>query len=219
MLPAKNWWTIRNRFKQSVPNTVSKNYLATVLDISEKAAGNVLPALKLLGLINEENRTTDRANHWRVDTEYQSVCEQIINEVYPEELTHAVPDPTADFGIAARWFMREAGVGEKAARGMARFYQLLKKADLSDGEGISTNKSSAKQKKSKASKQAEPSPKKDTSTPETEAKKPVVAEPPMKPKGAPTLHIDVQVHISPESSPEQIDTIFASMAKHLYKRS
>ncbi len=32
----------------------------------------------------------------------------------------------------------------------------------------------------------------------------------------PTLHIDIQVHISPEASPDQIDSIFASMAKHIY---
>lgn len=33
----------------------------------------------------------------------------------------------------------------------------------------------------------------------------------------PSIHIDIQVHISPESSLEQIDQIFSSMAKHLYK--
>lgn len=32
----------------------------------------------------------------------------------------------------------------------------------------------------------------------------------------PALHIDIQVHISPEASAEQIDQVFASMAKHLY---
>jgi len=36
------------------------------------------------------------------------------------------------------------------------------------------------------------------------------------PGALPNLHIDVQVHISPEASPDQIDQIFASMAKHLY---
>lgn len=35
----------------------------------------------------------------------------------------------------------------------------------------------------------------------------------------PTLHIDVQVHVSAEASAEQIDQIFASMAKHLYGRA
>jgi len=32
----------------------------------------------------------------------------------------------------------------------------------------------------------------------------------------PALHIDIQIHISPEASAEQLDNIFASMAKHLY---
>ena len=32
----------------------------------------------------------------------------------------------------------------------------------------------------------------------------------------PALHIDIQVHIDAESSAEQIDQIFASMARHLY---
>lgn len=40
---------------------------------------------------------------------------------------------------------------------------------------------------------------------------------PARPNSAgPSLHIDMQVHISADSTPEQIDQIFASMAKHLY---
>lgn len=34
----------------------------------------------------------------------------------------------------------------------------------------------------------------------------------------PDLHIDIQIHISPELTPAQIDKIFESMAKHLYGR-
>lgn len=34
--------------------------------------------------------------------------------------------------------------------------------------------------------------------------------------GQPSVHIDLQVHISPEASAEQIDQIFASMSRHLY---
>ncbi|MGV3550455.1 DUF5343 domain-containing protein [Rhizobium sp.] len=37
--------------------------------------------------------------------------------------------------------------------------------------------------------------------------------------GGPSLHIDIQIHIAPESSLEQIDQIFESMAKHLYTKS
>lgn len=36
---------------------------------------------------------------------------------------------------------------------------------------------------------------------------------------SPSLHIDIQIHISSEASAEQIDQIFASMSKHLYGRS
>jgi Family of unknown function (DUF5343) len=36
------------------------------------------------------------------------------------------------------------------------------------------------------------------------------------PSHHPAVHIDIQIHISPESSAEQIDKIFESMAKHLY---
>ena len=34
----------------------------------------------------------------------------------------------------------------------------------------------------------------------------------------PELHVDIQVHIDAAASPEQIDHIFASMARHLYGR-
>ena len=33
----------------------------------------------------------------------------------------------------------------------------------------------------------------------------------------PSLHIDIQIHISPEANADQIEKIFESMAKHLYK--
>lgn len=33
---------------------------------------------------------------------------------------------------------------------------------------------------------------------------------------APSVHIDIQIHISPEATTDQIDQIFKSMSKHLY---
>ena len=35
----------------------------------------------------------------------------------------------------------------------------------------------------------------------------------------PTLHIDIQIHIDSSASADQIDQIFASMARHLYERN
>lgn len=37
-------------------------------------------------------------------------------------------------------------------------------------------------------------------------------------KGQPAVHIDIQIHISSDAKPEQIDQVFASMAKHLYNK-
>jgi len=34
--------------------------------------------------------------------------------------------------------------------------------------------------------------------------------------GSPSLHIDLQIHISPDATADQIDAIFGSMARHLY---
>ena len=34
----------------------------------------------------------------------------------------------------------------------------------------------------------------------------------------PSIHIDLEIHISPESTLEQIDKVFESIAKHLYGR-
>ena len=59
-------------------------------------------------------------------------------------------------------------------------------------------------------------------------RKPSKVIPPKKPKTAvsvgeskdvssqPSVHIDFQIHISPEATPEQIDQIFASMRRYLY---
>ena len=34
----------------------------------------------------------------------------------------------------------------------------------------------------------------------------------------PSLHIDLQIHIHPEATADQIETVFASMSKYLYNR-
>ncbi len=41
---------------------------------------------------------------------------------------------------------------------------------------------------------------------------------PIPAQNGPAVHIDIQIHISPDSTAQQIDKIFESMAKHLYGR-
>lgn len=47
---------------------------------------------------------------------------------------------------------------------------------------------------------------------------PTVVSPPVLPQSqSPSLHIDIQIHLASDATPDQIDQIFASMAKHLYR--
>jgi hypothetical protein len=71
-----------------------------------------------------------------------------------------------------------------------------------------------KPKSGKAKKEITPKPQ--AQKPST-AQKPPKFEPPLKQDvfSTPSLHIDIQVHISPQSSDTQIDKVFESMTKHL----
>ena len=59
------WWTLRQQFRRTLPKVVSETYLATVLSLKEGPAKNVLRNLKLLALVDEDNRPTDLAIRWR----------------------------------------------------------------------------------------------------------------------------------------------------------
>jgi hypothetical protein len=169
--------------------------------------------LIILGLIDKEGKVTERANNWRVDDLYQHVCQQIIEEVYPPELLAATED-TLDRNFIAAWFMRRTGVGQMAAHKNAAIFEVLRQPDLSR----------LKEKKEQpASKGLDRTTKNFPSKPSTPIKD-AVSETTTKSEDrhigtsfSPAIHIDLQIHISPESSSEQIDIIFASIAKHLFK--
>lgn len=107
--------------------------------------------------------------------------------------------------------MSHARCGEPAAKHFARFYLLLLKANSNEADAALA-KSDAKAKTPKAD------PKKKTAKTKVKNKAEDTAgttSPAKPPPAVPELHINVQLHISPESSADQIDKIFESMAKHL----
>jgi hypothetical protein len=62
-IPAKSWWQLREKFKQSIPPTVTPSYLSAALvgmtEISAKK--NLLGPLKKLEIISAEGKPTDLA--------------------------------------------------------------------------------------------------------------------------------------------------------------
>ena len=131
--------------------------------------------------------------------------------VYPSDLVEAFPDAgPSDKDAIKSWFMKVGKVGEAAARMYADTYILLSQADLTKSE----EKPVAKSSPAKATPAAKlvNLPKKSTQDSLEKTQAPPATE---NARRLPAIHIDVQVHISPDTSADQIDRIFESMAKHL----
>ena len=230
VIDAVRWWALRRQFKnKSIPAEVNVQYLSTVLGVQPGSAQNILSPLKKIGLIDQDGKTTDRVRRWRDDEEYPGVCEEIRKAIYPQDLLDIFPNADIDRARLERWFATTTGLGTTQVRSMARFYILLTEADPSKQEGTATPAKASQPRKAASPRTKAPAIK--ISKPEKEASNGAVAtavlEPEVKQNAAraqvngfePSLQINIQIHISADASAEQIDQIFASMNKHLYKGS
>ena len=217
MLPVGHWWALRKKFKQSIPGVVTDNYLATVLAMSvESVRANVLPFLKPLGIIDDESRTTEQAKLWRDDGHYPEVCKAIVAKVYPKELIDAVPNPRDSRDVAKRWFANHTGSGDSACSRMAALYTVLIEADPTlQPDGKSSKQKEKAQKKNPTKKITEV--KAVQPAPKIEVPQVDTSVPPLMPRHGLDVSINLQIHISADASPDQIEQIFAAMAKHIYK--
>ena len=212
-MPANNWWALRKKFRTSLPKEVTTTYLASALKMGEKSArNNILPGLRITGLIDEADKPTDRAVNWRDDKQYPQVCKEIREEVYPQELLDLAPDLSIDRATVQTWFAGR-GIGTSLASKHASFYLLILEADPLKESDITTATASTKTRTSGARRKPETDSKKQLPTPNQQSGAAGVQ--PTDAKKQPSIHVDVQIHISHEAKAEQIDQIFASMAKHL----
>lgn len=225
-IPRNNWFLLRDKFKQRTPEKVSPSYVATALGMSEaSASANIIPPLRTFALIDDDGKPTDLAFDWRDDEKYPEVCKTILERVYPQELRDIFHNP-ADINVKGieSWFARQTKSGEAAAKKSAAAYVMLLEADLSKAKATKDPKSS-KQNSGVEKKTVKQPAQKAAASASLAAKKAERQETPTtpdatpgtggKPTFSPKLHVDIQIHISPDSSPEQIDKIFESMAKHL----
>ncbi len=218
MLPIAHWWALRKKFKQSIPGVVTDNYLATVLAMGVNSArANVLPFLKTLGIIDDDGKTRERAKLWRDDGQYTEVCKAILKEVYPKDLLEAVPNPKQERAQAERWFANHTGSGQAAVRRMAALYTMLAEADpAKQPEEDKKPRTQKTTNDAATAKQRKPvtlieQPRKEVNS----GAQVTSVQPPASPPG---ININLEIHISADATPDQIDQIFASMAKHIYRR-
>ncbi len=229
-LSVTNWWALRKKF-QSNPNIkITPGFLAMHFEMGEDSARtNVIPPLRAIGFIDDDGKPTDLAYDWRDDERYAEVCDTIRQAVYPQELNDAVIDP-ADRTKVENWFKNKARVGEASARKMAAFYLMLCEATI-PGEsrnGKIQTDTSTKHKESKT----RPLNKIDQPTLFAEEKQPSITDfsvsknattqqpeaislPVANPTFPPSIQISLQIQLSPDFTPEQIDQVFASLIRNL----
>ena len=217
----KHWWALREKFKRSLPTTVTAGYVETALSVNKRSAEILMAPLKSMGIIDADKKPLERATRWRDDETYPDVCAEIRNEIYPKELLDAVPGPTINRDAAQRWFAKTTGSGAVATANMAGLYQLLWEANpVRSDEQARPSPSSRSSKRPLRASSAKPKHSEVSSVPSNapagqgEPASIAVEPSSVQPKSPPALHINVQIHISAESTPDQIDQIFASMAKH-----
>lgn len=220
-IPRNNWFVLRDKFKLRTPEKVSPSYVAAALGMSEaSASANVIPPLRTFGLIGEDNKPTDLAYDWRDDNKYAGVCEEIFGKVYPQELRDVFHDPqNIDSKAVENWFARDAKVGQSAARAYSATFIMLLEADLAKAKEQKNSKPKIASGKSNPAKLSPAKQVTQPTKPNDAHQRPApvnnLHDTNAKSTFSPKLHIDIQIHISPDSSAEQIDKIFESMAKHL----
>ncbi|UOO37941.1 DUF5343 domain-containing protein [Oscillospiraceae bacterium CM] len=233
MIAETSWWTLREQFKKTVPSVVSISYLKSLLSLtSDQSARNILAPLRQMKIVDENNKPTSRANDWRTDAQYTNVCSSIVDELYPVELKDLFPDKTVDAKKATDWFMHTGQLGDSAAKKVTATFLLLKDGNVKSTDELSKstkptkNASDKKVIKPKLSsvKTVQNSGSENNANNNTQDvdKNNNLNSDPLGNTASlvqPSLHIDLQIHISPDASPQQIDSIFSSISKHLYSKN
>jgi len=217
-LSVTNWWALRKKF-QSNPNIkITPGFLAMHFEMGEDSARtNVIPPLRAIGFIDDDGKPTNLAYDWRDDEKYAEVCGNIRQTVYPQELNDAVIDP-ADRMKVETWFKNKARVGEASARKMAAFYLMLCEAAIPGeqrtGKAVIEVQPRPKENNRPATKPVQPSLFADEK-PQLAPVDVLVSKDTISLPATPSIQVTVQIQLSPDFTPDQIDQVFASLIKNL----
>jgi hypothetical protein len=227
-IPEKVWWAFRAKMTATIPSKIGPAYLEENPGMSPSSAKKIFNYLLTLGLVTEDFAATARLRQWRMDDTYAQACRDMIEEIYPQELKDVAPGPNVERDVAKRWFMK-TDLGEAQASQCAAMYALISEADASKASIAKNGKpkmptnstakaksihAKAEQRNNRSGSGTDPAPE-----PEFVAVVPQVEVPnTVLPSGGPTVHLNLQIHISPDLSPDQIEKVFESMGKHIFSR-
>jgi hypothetical protein len=209
------WFYLRDRAQKSPNTKITVSFVRATLSLGSDASArdNIVSPLTKLGLIDDNGALTELGGLWRNDETYADACQKIAEVSYPEDL-RAIDDVAA----VERWFTAK-GFGASNARQMTATYKLLTDPSIPDevvapGEKRK-GKANGSQKRADAATTKAP---KAATTGAVESDSNGSHDNPhsRNETAPPSLQMNLQIHLPSNATAEQIDTIFASMAKHLY---
>ena len=182
-----------------IPSKVSANWLK-IVGFTSSNDSSLLTVLKQIGFIDGSSAPTSAWNEYRSAKHAEVLARQIkqgyasLFEVYADANSRTQAE-------VENVFMSKSTAGKQAiSKTYTTFKALCGLADFKEvHEAIG----------SKPNLEMEEQPDEQKHRSSQQSRKPA----------APSMHIDIQVHIAPETSAEQIDLIFKSMAKYFYGAS
>lgn len=199
-VPGKLDGLFRKIRDMGIPEKANTKWLSTIGYKSSNDRG-LARILGFIGFIDESGTPTELWKKYRGNNHKQVLAEGIrlgyaeLFDIYPDAYTRN-NDELENF------FSTRSSAGKQVISRTVNTFKTL--CDLADFRSVPTKTEAGIAPKN------------------TEVSQTVI-EPMLEPTNSkvlqptPSLHIDIQIHISSDASPEQIDHIFASMAKHLYQ--
>lgn len=218
-IPSTVWWGVRGILQRTPSATVDERFLAVQLGVQDAAAKQYIVELKRVGLLTEEGRATDVAQRWRLDDSYLEAADSILAAAYPESLLQVAPPGEADRQKVISWFQRE-GLGSGAAGNKAATYMLIGSRDPNEapprgGGGKSNGDGGRRQAAAPRATKVPNPPAARSPTRQVVAEEKETSKVQHRVESIP-LNVNVQIHISADAQPEQIETIFSAMRRYLY---
>ena len=185
-----------------IPEKVTTRWLPTI-GFGSTNDRSIITVLKFIGLVDGNGVPTQLWSEFRGQSGGRAL-EKAVKNAY-SELFRTYPDAQNRTTDELQTFIRgHTTYGTQAvSKAVKTFKTLCQHSEFESDES--------------AAKLVE------TETAESETTTPSSAEKvlptPRSVSGSPSLHIDIQIHISPEATSDQIEKIFESMAKHLYEKN
>jgi hypothetical protein len=180
-----------------VPKRAGVQWLKT-LGFTSSNDASLLKVLTQIDLIDAGSSPTARWNRYR-GADYRSVLAEAIVQGY-SELYSVYPDAhrRSNEELDHVFSTHSEGGKQVISKTISTFKALVELADFSATPQTAAGAPTAR-----------------SSVPEPST--PANAAPGRGSAGFPDVHIDLQIHISPEASADQIDKVFESIARHLYR--